>query len=261
MRLFFLIVYFAFAFDAPAATQAEIYILRDELNIERQKLQSIDDELGQLNRQQRSLKQDMTIRIADAIRDNNVEIQNLTDLLQTQRSREAAIDLSTDSYLNQIIAASRANQERINSSIQSSESDLRQLQDLINFTPLYRVSASFTADPARQSLQSEYTQQAQLLSNLREQRERQSLLQIEQIQQLNNDRAFQKNQLYEDLSSLQESLSALRSENARLEAQRVQAQLNLSSVEQQLSEQQKRREEQQRRVQTLDSALQKRSFE
>jgi hypothetical protein len=32
-------------------------------------------------------------------------------------------------------------------------------------------------------------------------------------------------------------------------------------VEQQLSEQQKRREEQQRRVQTLDSALQKRSFE
>ena len=231
--------------------KAAKYILRDEINIEKQRLLNIDEELNQLRRQRRTLQREINITNADQIRSNAAEIQNQSELLQTQRAREAGIDVSAEAYLNQITSSSRANQEQLEYSIQDTERQMRQLQEQISFAAAYPPSATMTGDPSRQNLQSIYDQLGNQLANLREQRNRLSALQVEQIQILHNDRAYQKSQLEEDLGTLQESISGLRSENSRLEAERVQAQFNLHAVEQQLTEQEKSLQEQQQKLQKL----------
>ena len=231
--------------------RAAKYILQDEINIEKQHLLNIGEEINQLTRQRRTLQHEISITTTDQLRENEAEIQNLSELLQTQRTREAAIDRSAEAYLAQITAASRANQEQLEYSIQDTERQQRQLQEQISFSTQYPVSATMTGDPALQVLQSRINELAVQLENLRVQRQRLSALQLEQIQILNSDMAYQKNQLYEDQGTLQESISALRSENSRLEASRVQARQNLSAVEQQLAEQQKIYQEQQQKMQKL----------
>ena len=251
MRISPLLFSVIFLVSATPENKAAKYILQDELNIEKQRLLSIEEEMNQLRRQSRTLQREVSITTADQLRQNNNEIQSLSELLQMQRSREAAIDRSADAYLSQITTASRANQEQLEYSLQDIERERRQIQEQISFTTQFPVSATMTGNPGRKALENRFNELGLQLANLREQRQRLSALNLEQIQILNNDRVFQKNQLYEDLGTLQDSISALRSENSRLEASRVQAELNLRSVEQQLTQQQKNFQEQQQKIQKL----------
>ena len=245
----------------PASRQLELRILQDELNIENQQLQRLAESMNQLRSQHANLQRQAEVVIPGQISTNAAEIQNLTDILQTQRNSEAAIDNSAEAYLTQITAAARLSLETLNYNIDAGERDLRQLQERISFSTLYPVSATMTGNPSQQNMQTIYSEREQQINNLKEQRLRIAELQLAQVQILNSDRAAQKITLYENLANLQESISTLRNENSQLEANRAQAQASITGLNQQLQELQSQYQAQAAKVRALDSSLQsKRGF-
>lgn len=251
------------AVDTTAAQteQAVQQILQDELNLERQKLLIMTDDLTQMRRQRADLQRQAQVSAPAQIKFNQNQIQNLTEQLQSLRGSEASIDRSAEAYLNQLTASAKASLEKTNLNLENAEQNLRQIQERINFTATYPVSATMTGNPDLESLREQYNVQSVQISNLRQQRQKLAEMQVAQIQIVNNDRAFQKSQLYDNISALQDQIGTLRNDNAQLEADRVQAQISLTNLEQEIAQRQQAILKQSATVRTLDTSLQnKKSF-
>ena len=137
---------------------------------------------------------------------------------------------------------------------------MRELQDRIRFSDTAAAttaSATMTGNPALQNLQNLYKEQAQLLSNYREQRARLAVLALQQMQILNNDRQARKADLIDSQTALQDQISSLRNDIAQVEAARLQSQLSLQNIEKEVEQNRKSSEDQSQKVRSLDSALQK----
>lgn len=223
-----------------------------QLDLERQKLELQRQTLESLKARRDQQLQQMTFLYPNQIGSNTIQIQNLTQSLQSQRVAESDIQASTTAAFREQSSAERYAIERINLDIEKLEASIRQ------------DTASLVSNPTQVGTIDEQTRLANLQILLAQQNEQLALLKeqrvnilantYQQTKAINNISQGQKSDLISNQNSILNEISSLRDENLRLQNDVIQTRTSLIPLNQQINQAEQAYQESLRKVKTLEQS-------
>ena len=228
--------------------------LQNQLVIERQNLETIQNNLNQLKARQIQEQQQLALAFPARAAQNSNEIRNLSEDLQEHQKAENDIAEDVQSSLREQSSETQLARDQIEFEIQSAQENLQQTLAQINYW-----QSNFLLTPEQQTslvdLQNQFISQRDQLEILRQQKVYISAIVLNQTRAINEVARQSKEQLISSETEIQDRISALRNELTQLEQAQNQIRVSSKNLETQIAEAQKSYDLQLERIRNMESTL------
>lgn len=225
---------------------------QQQLEQEKQNLEQQKSNLEALKNQQFQQSQQIGVLYPSQITGYNIQIQNLTDVLQNLKTAERDITQTASAILQEQNSAAQLARDQIDPGIASLEQNILQTQEQIYVW----TNNIFPLTPGQQllleNLQTSLASQKQQLAVLRAQKLNISAEVLRQTRLINSASQQQKSELIESQTAIQDEIFSLRAEIERLHSAYAQVRMSYLPLNQQISQAQKNYDEQVKKVKALE---------
>lgn len=225
------------------------------LEEEKQKLELQKKSIEALKSQLTQQTQQLNLYYPSQVTSNNIQIQNLTDILDNLRLAEKDVADSALAMFREQNAATQIARDQIAPGIFSLQQSIQQTQQQIyNWTnTIFPLTSEQSA--LLKILEDLLISQKQQLENLNEQKLNISEAELNQIQLINNISQMKKTELINNQVAVQEQILYLRAEIEQLESTQLQLKMSLNVLDQQLQQAQKDYNLQAEKIVALEKSL------
>lgn len=226
---------------------------QQQLEIEKQNLERAKKYLDDLKMQLADQTQQLTQLIPSQIASAELQIQNLSDVLQNFRMAEQDIMEARASILQEQEFAVRIATAQIDPALFALQENIQQTQEqIISWTnTIYPLNIEQSTQ--LKNLQDLLSSQKQQLNSLTEQKLNISNEALFQTQLINSASQQQKIELVDSESNIQDQINFLREEIVRLEALQIQYKSSIENLNQLITKAQNNYEELLKKIKTLES--------
>lgn len=227
---------------------------QQQLEQEKQNLEQQKSILETLKNQQFQQSQQIGVLYPSQLTSYNLQIQNLTDVLQNLKTTERDITQTATAILQEQNSAAQLARDQIDPLIASLEQNILQTQEQIYVWTNNIFPLTSSQQQLYENLKNLLESQKQQLAILREQKLNISAEVLRQTRLVNSASQQQKSELVESQTAIQDEIFSLRAEIERLQATYSQARMNYAPLSQQISQAQKNYDEQFKKVKALEEA-------
>lgn len=232
----------------------ELVASQQQLEYEKQNLIPLKQNLDTLKSQQAQQYQQVGFLYPSQITSYNIQIQNLTDILQNLKNSQTDIDQRTAVILKELAARAQLQRLQIEPGIASLERDILQTQEQMYIW----TNTTFTLNSDQrlllESLQNTLKSQKQQLAILQEQRLNIAAEELRQTSLINSAAQQQKAELAESQEAIQDEIFSIRAEIEGLQSAYAQAKMSYRPLTQQISQAQQGYDEQLKKIKMLEAS-------
>jgi chromosome segregation ATPase len=228
-----------------------------KINQERDKLQSLRQELSRLEQERQEQERKAALALPAQISDSNNQIADLMSVLDEQRLAEEDINRNAEMALGQQSSAARLQREQIDRDIYTTENDIRRLTEELRFKTM---APPATPEQAAEidNMRNQLAASQERLSTLRSDRVNLSTSFLAQQQAINADVQSATAQLRDNETNIRSQIADLRDEIAQARTENNRAKMSLASLNDQIKQQRQEVSEQEKVVQNLQQPTAKR---
>ena len=214
--------------------------LEAEIELEKQNLEQQKKYLDDLKAQRTLQTQQLTQAIPSQITNHELQIQNLSDVLENLRLTEQDLSEAQTAFFREQSLALQLARDQLDPSISALEQQLQQIQQQITSwtNSLYALNSEQNAFV--QNLKDLWNSQKQQLDQLNEQKLNISATALSETQWINQLSQQQRIELAATQATVQDQISILREEIEQLKTHETQYRASLLNLNQLISEAEKR---------------------